>query len=167
MYKELILKPATITDGEILFQWCNDPETRKASHDTNEINWTDHLIWLNQTLKNPDRQLFIVWEKTKDPTNSLSYIVSIIRPVGTVRIDHDKLEDTYELSWTVAPEARGRGIGKRIVKIITNQMRDKNIKAEIRPDNKASIKIAEFAGLKLNYALDEISFYFRDGKLND
>ena len=34
-------------------------------------------------------------------------------PVGTVRADHSK--GVYELSWTVAPAARGQGVAKEMV----------------------------------------------------
>jgi len=97
-----------------------------------------------ESLKNPKRQIFIIEEDGV--------------AVGTVRVD--RLKDICELSWTVSPEHTGRGIGKWMVKKIANQIKG-SLKAEIRTDNYASRKIAEFAGFKKKYALDGMIHFYR------
>ncbi len=168
MEKRITLKPATMDDAAILLQWRNDPETRKMSHDKEIIEKADHLNWLSETLENPDKQLFIAWEKIEESPfwhneNQSKYHVSIVKPVGTIRIDYDLQCNCYELSWTVAPDSRGRKIGKRIVSIVANQYKDKYIRAEISSNNIASIKIAEFIGMRFNYknTIDDVLHYFR------
>ncbi len=169
MKKRITLKPATMDDAAILLQWRNDSETRKASHDEEEIDEFDHItFWLPKILKNPNRKLFIAWEKITN-NDDLEYDkISIVQPIGTVRIDYNIIQNDYELSWTVAPEARGKDIGRSIVTMVASQYKDKNIRAEIRWDNIASIKIAEYIGMKIkrHYGKDEIFYYFREGKPN-
>ncbi len=90
------LRPATIQDADLLLEWRNDPETRSASHKTAVVQREEHISWLLKTLDNPSRRLLIAEENEV--------------PVGTVRADFS--DGVYELSWTVAPDARGYGVGK-------------------------------------------------------
>lgn len=144
MHAAISLRKATFEDMRILFEWRNDLQTRKASCDTNEIAYREHKKWLSTTLNDPNIQLFIAEE------NSM--------PVGTVRADF--LKGVYRLSWTVSPEHRGRGIGKCMVAILTKQIKEP-IEMEIRAWNKASAKIAEYAGMTLDYEEAGMMYYSR------
>ena len=86
------LRTATIQDAELLLEWRNDPQTRKSSHTTHEVQKEEHIAWLNLTLTNTNRRLLIAEESGV--------------PVGTIRADYS--DGMFELSWTVAPNARGR-----------------------------------------------------------
>ena len=134
MEKGLYLRPATLEDARILFEWRNDPQVRAASHNQSEISFEDHLTWLEGSLANPDRKLYIAEE------DGVS--------VGTVRSDW--VENAYTLSWTVGPEARGRGVGKRMVSLLVKQIREP-IRAEVKVGNLASMKISLEAGMQLDY----------------
>jgi len=131
MSENMKLRPVTIEDADLLLEWRNDPQTRKASHNTAKLQREEHISWLTNTLNNVDRKLYIVEE------NRL--------PVGTVRAYYSQGE--HELSWAVAPNARGRGLGKRMVALLANQITDP-IRAEIKADNEASMRIAEYVGMK-------------------
>ncbi len=61
-------------------------------------------------------------------------------PVGTCRID-----TVSELSWTIAPEHRREGYGTEMVKQMVQKF--DNPVACIKPENTASLKIAERAGM--------------------
>ena len=161
MIKHLTLKLATMADAEILFQWRNDPETKKVSIDTDDVEWEDHLEWLQESLKNPNRQIFIAWA---DILINTALECSIIQPVGIVRVDYTLSDDTHELSWTVSPRARGQGTGKKIVAILASQLVDKDICAVIKPDNNASIRIAGRAGMKYQGQQSGYFYYFRKGE---
>lgn len=167
MEKRITLKLATMNDAAILLQWRNDPRTRNASHNSEIIKMGDHLVWLSKTLNNPDRKLYIAWEKITDHDDPKYVEISIVRPVGTVRVDWDKLTGIYELSWTVAPEARNKDIGKKIVAMVANQLENKCIRAEMKSSNLASIKIAEFIGMKLLHKenANNVLHYFRKGNI--
>jgi RimJ/RimL family protein N-acetyltransferase len=132
----LSLRPATEGDSQNLFVWRNDPETRRSSVHTDPVPLKEHQVWLKCSLANPNRRLLIA--------------ESGRRAVGTVRLDFDPTEDTehWELSWTVAPEARGQGFGREMVRAAIEQF-SFAMKARIRVDNLASQKIATAAGFKL------------------
>ena len=147
--EQLLLRPATIEDTEMLFKWRNDIDTRMASHTTEEVKLDKHIGWLKATLENKNRQLFVAEE------NGVA--------VGTVRADY--VNSVYELSWTVSPEDRGKGIGKRIVSLLANKINEP-IRAEVKKGNDASSRIAEYSGMKfvredsnnvLHYQRDEIN----------
>jgi len=146
----IILKPATMADSKLLMDWRNDPETIKASHNSKAVTIKKHFEWLKNTIKNPDKQLFIAWKISGIIGNKYGDIGDVLQPVGTIRSDYHLEENCYELSWTVAPKARGQGIGKQMVSTLAKRMADKNIRAEIKPENVASIKIAEAAGMKFD-----------------
>ncbi len=115
------LRPARMEDAQILFNWRNDPETRLASVHSDRVIWAEHLAWLKK-----QRALLIAEYHGV--------------PVGTVRIDGT------ELSWTVAPEHRGEGLGRQIVSLA---MRLGPTAARIKATNVASQKIAAAAGFRL------------------
>lgn len=131
----------------MLWEWRNDPETRRASHDTAEIPTDVHLSWLKESLKNPRRKLFIAQE------NGMA--------VGTVRADFS--EGVWELSWTVAPNARGRGVAKQMVALLAHQIREP-IRAEVKAGNTASARVAEYAGMEFFREIDGILHYRRGNK---
>lgn len=128
--KTLHMRLATIEDADVLLQWRNDPETRNASFNTEKVLRKNHISWLTETLGNPARKLYIA-EKNNTA-------------VGMVRTDLS--EDIYELSWTVAPEARGCGVAKQMVRLVAQQISEP-IRAEVKVGNEASVRIAQFAGM--------------------
>jgi RimJ/RimL family protein N-acetyltransferase len=122
------LRPATLQDEGLLLKWRNNPMTRNASHNTAEVQRDEQISWLSQTLSNPNRKLFIAEE------NGVS--------VGTVRAIIS--EGVWELSWTVPPNERGRGVAKRMVALLAHEIYEP-IRAEVKVGNIASTRIAEHA----------------------
>lgn len=132
-HTELILRHASMDDAQILLDWRNDPETRASSLNHDEVGWDGHLEWLSRSLENPDRILCIA-------------LVSG-NPVGTVRADKNS-DDSYEISYTIAPSSRGKGIGKRMVLQFAEEMlAGHRITANIRRGHRASESIARALGL--------------------
>lgn len=128
------IRKATIEDAEILFNWRNNLDTRLASHTNDELSFDAHRAWLELSLKNPMRCLLIAEEAGK--------------AIGTVRIDQHN--DAAYLSWTVAPEARGRGVAKQMVKKVVEEMAGTQaVRAEVKEGNISSVKVAKDAGMKL------------------
>ncbi len=135
-------RPATIEDARMLFDWRNDQQTRANSLTTDEVVWESHLQWLEKSLKNPHRKILIA---EKDGV-----------AIGTVRADGllgNPASDggTVELSWTVAPSERGKGLGREMVvaaaEMFLSQISSgEQLVAKIKMQNTASIKIAEAAG---------------------
>ena len=88
------MRPATKADARLLHEWRNDPEARRASRNMDWVPWEVHEAWLARMLESPACMIRIVEEGG--------------RPAGVVRAERSG--DHWELSWTVAPSARGRGI---------------------------------------------------------
>jgi RimJ/RimL family protein N-acetyltransferase len=131
-------------DATMLFKWRNDPATIAASRQAVPVTSSEHARWFETALGDPDRQIYIgEYERT---------------PVGTVRVD--RRADGQEVSWTVAPGARGKGIGKAIVKMVADTLAGR-IYADIKTGNAASAAIAEHAGLTLQSERDGMRRFSR------
>ncbi|WP_205345778.1 GNAT family N-acetyltransferase [Pseudomonas proteolytica] len=139
MLEDIAFRNATMDDGVMLHRWRNDEATRAASHSTSEVDLEGHLRWLASTLENPSRTLLI------------AEIEGV--PVGTVRADEDP--KGTELSWTVAPEARGLGVAKRMVKAVMRLVSGP-ITAEVKKSNGASIAVAVFSGMTQENEVDGV-----------
>jgi RimJ/RimL family protein N-acetyltransferase len=128
---DLVIRAATIADWRLLFEWRNDVQSRAASRNQNPVDAESHLGWLNASLANPKRRLLIAELNAQ--------------PIGTVRID---LGPPCEVSWTIAPVGRGKGLGARMVSQVVHDVETPMI-AVARATNVASIRIAEAAGFKI------------------
>lgn len=138
------LRSVKFEDWPMLLEWRNDEETRKNSHSTDPVAEASHKTWLNKVLDDPNTQLFIAEE------NGIA--------VGTTRADFHEPQNDYLLSWTIAPHARGKGIGKLMVKAMADRLNGR-IRAEIKSGNVASVKIAEFAGLSYKKEENQVLFF--------
>ena len=138
MEELLHIRPATIEDAKMLFEWRNDVETRRMSGSTAPLSWEGHLEWFNKTLSGgfPGRNVYIVEFSRGDP-------------VGTVRSD-ERTDGFTEVSYTVSPAWRGKGLGKRMVtQFAREHLRGKKLAARIKKGaNPASEAIARALGLK-------------------
>ena len=119
-------------DARALYEWRNDPLMRQQSRNTDAVPWEKHVAWLEQSLTMPTRRFYIAEQGGM--------------PVGTVRAD--ERDGVQELSWTVAPEARGRGIGKRMVlQFVQQVLPNASLLAGIKQGNAASESIARALNL--------------------
>ena len=143
--KKIQIRKANEDDWEILLEWRNDIETRSASNNTELVSEERHINWLRSVVQDPDRLLYIA-EQSGDP-------------VGTVRADFSK--NICELSWTVAPPARGKGIGKEMVYIVA-LMIPNQLYAEVKNANPASMRIAKYCGMYCTHQDNELSYFKRD-----
>ncbi len=131
----------------MLFAWRNDAATRAASLSGEVVEFAAHKAWLEHALENPARRLFIAMNNNA--------------PVGTARADLS--DGVWVLSWTVAPEWRGRGIGKLIVAQLM-EVFDGAVRAEVKKANIASATIAAAAGFE--FAGEEAGvLHYRRGPL--
>lgn len=142
MNESVRLRLATMADAERLLHWRNDPSTRRFSLNPELITKQQHMHWLQQSLSNPQRRLYIA---------EYAY-----QPIGTVRAD--STAECHYISWTVAAECRGKGLAKAIVQLLVSQLSGK-IVAEILPGNTASIKVAQYAGLTYQSTHNGIMYY--------
>lgn len=142
MTVDVTLRRATMADADVLLQWRNDALTRQFSLNQAEVTEQQHRQWLQHSLNSTTRQLLIAEHAGK--------------AVGTVRVDSD--QHKHVISWTLAPEQRGRGLAKAMVALLVNRL-EGNIVAEILPVNSASIRVAEYAGLRYQHSHNNILYY--------
>ncbi len=137
----LTLRPVTMADARLLHEWRNDPDTRRGSRQTEAIGWPQHEAWLAAALADTDRVLRIAEAGGE--------------PLGVLRAD--RRTDGWELSWTVAPRARGRGIGTRMLSLFVAGLEGR-LAAVVRKGNLASAKMAAAAGMRLQDDAPEDGF---------
>lgn len=125
----MLFRLATMADAGALWRWRNDTETRRWSRLSEPVSWELHVSWLESSLARPDRTLLIA--------------VSDNAPVGTGRLDFEPTGT--ELSWTIAPERRGRGLGTALVRYLA-AVAGPSAFAAIHAEHAASRHIAEAAG---------------------
>lgn len=113
-----------MADAERLWAWRNDPDTRANSRSTDFVSWEDHVAWLTRRLERSEPGIYIA---ERDGV-----------PVATFRLDDDVV------SYTIAPEHRGQGIASALLALVAERFGPK--RAEIKPDNLASIRAAEKSG---------------------
>lgn len=127
----IVVREANMEDAELLLSWRNDPLSLSASGEANQQNINSHIEWLKKALKNRDFSILIA------ELNG--------NPIGVVRLELE--HGCNVLSWTIAPDERGRGFGKKIVKNVVKELSGPTC-ALIRKNNAASIKIAYSIGLE-------------------
>jgi RimJ/RimL family protein N-acetyltransferase len=133
------LRPATMADARLLFDWANDPTTRAASFRTDAIEWPGHVAWLADRLGSPDARLVIGYQGGL--------------PLGQVRFELDA-DGTAEISVSVAPASRGRGVGVALVLAGIAMLRAdaafaaRRFVARARLDNRASLALFARAGFR-------------------
>lgn len=138
MNGELRIRPCTKDDARLLFDWRNDEGTRAMSGDTSPLSWESHLEWFTIVFSGgfSGRSIYIVENAGGEP-------------IGTVR--SDLREDGFtEVSYTIAPEWRGKGFGKRMVlQFAKEHLASTKLAARIKKGvNPSSESIAAALGLR-------------------
>lgn len=139
------LRLATLEDLNFLLHCRNDQETRIASHSTLEVTKKEHKEWLSNLLNDSDRTLYIAEE------NGIQ--------VGTARAD--LIKGKTMVSWTVSPNKRGSGRGKKILALLSSKINGP-ICAEVKNNNLASIKLAESIGMELEKESNGILYFIKN-----
>ncbi len=101
LVQQIAVRAANEADSPFIFQWRNDPTTRRGSRNTDEISWAGHQRWLANVLVDKARELLIVEH--------------LGEPVAVLRFD--RADDTgqngppeWEISINIAPRRRGDGL---------------------------------------------------------
>lgn len=132
----LKVRPATSDDCRTLWEWANDLETRAASFHPEPIEWEQHVSWFKKKLADQNC-LFLIG--TVDEV-----------PVGVVRFDI--VGSHAELSITIGPAYRGRGYGKAMLGLATDEVlrtgRVHCIDAFVKPSNLRSACAFKSAGFR-------------------
>ena len=136
----ITLRPASTADEALLLRWANDPVTRAAGFHVASITPDEHHRWLAGRLSSTAGRLFVGMSEGT--------------PVGQVRLDRDP-GGRVEVGISVAPEVRGRGIGRELLHAALRAARGdadldaRTFVARIRPENATSVALFEGAGFLL------------------
>ena len=135
MSEDFLLRPACETDAERYWQINNHPEVRAVSFSSEGIPWPKHLEWFTESLRSPDRDLYVT--------------VSSDRIVAVSRID--LTEESSEISVAVDPDVHGRGIGLWTIvetgaTLFQARPSTSWISARVKATNLASRRVFEKAG---------------------
>jgi RimJ/RimL family protein N-acetyltransferase len=134
---QLRFRPVTRDDADRLLSWRNDPATVAMSRNSRVVSRIEHEAWIESLLSGTGPVALIA--STNDG------------PVGTVRLDA-RGEYTYEVSITVAPEHRRRGLAIAMLRGVSAHAAERHaarcLLAEIREDNVASRRAFEAAGYR-------------------
>lgn len=131
----LTLRSAQAEDAELLLRWRNDPSVRSQSFDSLEIEAETHARWFAGKLAAVDTRIYV---------GELDG-----RPVGQARIDR-RDDATGEISVSVDPDDRGRGVGPALIASATRRGADELglslVLATIKEGNEASQRAFRRAG---------------------
>lgn len=130
MSELLVLRPAHADDAARLFAWANDPVARAVSFRDAPIAWETHVAWLSAALADPRRRLYVAEQGGA--------------AVGTARLDRDASDaHVAVVSLNVAPEARGRGVGRALLDALADAARAlgfTRLRAFVKASNEASAR---------------------------
>ena len=133
MSEKKYLRPATLDDAKLFFDWVNEPVVRKNSFNTAPIAWEEHISWFQRALADNDIRIFVLMVEDN--------------PAGQTRLAKS---DCWRISYSIAPAYRGQGYGKLMLQLAENELIDgghagEKLWAEVKTDNTASQRI--FLGL--------------------
>jgi RimJ/RimL family protein N-acetyltransferase len=144
----VVLRGLLSTDSESLLRWRNDSETRRNSINTAEVPREEHVRWFAKMLAaHPQRVLIADIDGAS---------------AGVVRLDWNDEHDSCYLSFTVAPEHRGKGCGFAIVEQAIRDMQNTRVCAQVKMSNVASRRIFEKLGFRVIDTQGELLMYAKD-----
>ena len=95
------LRPAALTDAEVIFGWRNRPLIVRLGSSQRQVSWEEHVQWLTESLASERHRLFIIqWEEVA---------------IGQVRF-HRWQSSECVISVYLAPEFTGNGWGVEAIR---------------------------------------------------
>ena len=122
----------------MIWEWRNDPITKKMSVNDEKISWEEHTSWYEKVLLDECRKIYVGEEEGI--------------PIGVERFDKcDDEEYVYEVSVNISPARRKKGFGKQLLthgirKLLKEVENCKFIRAEVKKDNLSSNKLFKSFG---------------------
>jgi RimJ/RimL family protein N-acetyltransferase len=137
----IALRAATLADARFFFGLRNDPTLRANSFRSGVIAFADHRAWLGGRLGDPERRvrLFVVTAPRGEREVRM----------GQIRFDCDLRSRRAEISISLVPSFRGRGLATPIIERALPRARPfaGRVLACIKLENEASLR----AFLKANF----------------
>ncbi len=147
------LRKAEMKDKELLFAWKNDKETMKNSLSGRGVTKEEHETWLENTLKNPNRLLYIA-EMEKVPIGQLRLDISFMSETGDEKetdfsTETEKKVKCAEISYGLGEEFRHKGYGRLLLmqaEALAKRFNIALLTAEVMSFNQASRKLFKKLG---------------------
>jgi RimJ/RimL family protein N-acetyltransferase len=122
----IALRPARPADRDLLRAWRNERSTRRWYLNPAPVSAADHRRWLEARLADPRCRIYVAERGGK--------------AVGQVRLQ--RTPRGAEVSFSVAPPARGAGVGtamlERATRRAARELGAARVRAHVRPENVAS-----------------------------
>ena len=135
---EIVLVSAEICHSEMIWEWRNDPITKKMCVNGEKVSWEEHSSWYEKALLDNCRKLYLGEEGGI--------------PIGIIRFDKcDNEEFIFDVSINISPKSRGKGFGKQLlnngIRRLHKEVKNcKFIRAEVKKDNESSNKLFKSCG---------------------
>ena len=131
----LSLRQAGINDVNRCFDWANDPEVRKYSYSSKQIQWDQHVSWFQKKIDDP----------------GCIYFIASIGAVDVGQIRFDLIEGSgHQISYSLDKNWRGKGLSPALllkaVQALQKVTTVKRIVGFVRNENIASVKAFQRAG---------------------
>ena len=147
----MIIRKALDTekDCNLVFSLSNDPLVRSVSFNQNKIEYSNHIKWYKNAVKNDNILFLLVFDD--DTENNF---------IGQIRFNREeKTSNECIISLSITEKFRGKGIGNQFmqsgIEMLHNQWKDiKTIIAEVKADNIASNKLFIKEGFELKSSVN-------------
>jgi UDP-2,4-diacetamido-2,4,6-trideoxy-beta-L-altropyranose hydrolase len=129
-------RKAVFSDGDLLFEWVNEPGVRGNAIDNKSILYNEHAKWFNAKLVSELTYIYLFFLEEKE--------------LGQVRFDWE--DDSFIVDYSICAKMRGRGYGglllsKAIGMLSKEYLKNYSLKGIVRKSNEASASIFR----KLNF----------------
>lgn len=128
-------------DALIIFDWANESTVRANSFNNEKISIINHFNWFNNKIMGEYSHIYILTDLYK------SFI-------GQIRVD--KVDEYFEIGFSISNAYRGRGLGNKIVQLLLTEMGDVNYLAKVKTGNVASKKVFINNGFKLQLETNDL-----------
>lgn len=100
MADKLVVREATLEDRRVIWEWWNDPVTRKMMKKNDYVSWEEHCAWFEGVLEDNERILCVGLVGSQK--------------TGNVRFDL-QADGVYEVSINLNPLFRGKSYGSQML----------------------------------------------------
>lgn len=144
---KILFREADICDADFFYYMRMDDLTRKMSFNSDFMDFDTFRIGFESRVEDPEYRVF----KAYNPMAMPSY------PFGGL------IAHRGNLSWMLLPKYRGQGLAKEMVKQWCF-IAEKPIRAQIKYENTASQKVAEYAGFRIEEENKDYQQWIREQK---
>lgn len=141
---DIKMRKARPGDSKDLWEWRNDPDTRKWSYNTGKIEYPDHRAWFSKKLKEKGARIYIAENGKKEKIGQIRFELAG-KGVSSVNVN-------------LNPVFFGRGLGSKVIDagtrlFIKENPKVRTVTAEIKKENIASRKAFIKAGYRFSHGV--------------